>query len=184
MASLFDDTEVQKSGEPSADDRRRADNARRGASLHTAMNAFAPTARKGDAASARHVPSSLIAGQLDRVEDACRDAGAAAHAKFTGTRRKMDVIVPAHVAALGLPVHQAETLALVVKADEREHGRRPIDFGPMELSLALGIKRDDADAAINGLIARNLLRKYDNGSGVRGYFPTLPERGPCGLPPN
>lgn len=165
MAGLF--APVQKANNTSAADARLArENSRKAANIEAALTAFYTHAKP---ISSQRAGESLLAGiGLASIEEAQR------YTPKVATKAER-IAVDARIKPLGLPINEAALLSLAVKADERERGAALIQISRSDAADALGVPLDEAEAALNALQIRGLIRFYDNGSGDRGFRIHLPE---------
>lgn len=167
MAAPLIGTLVRRSPD-SLDARISSDNARRATNLDAALKAFAGPARKADAPAPGCRSSSgigqFIAGFYSEVP-----AGPA-------TVRKAEP-GPFHprvkAVADRLPPDAGRLLELIVRADEACRGAELIDVSLHAVTSALGVTSEKAEAARNSLERAGLISFYDNGSGDRGFRPTV-----------
>jgi hypothetical protein len=171
MAGLF--APAHKSDD-SADARRIAENARKGANLNTALTAFhAPSNSRAkhdaETRSGNGIKAIMGGPMLERLAEEQRGQQARTASKAES------ILIDRRVQALNLPTPQAALLSLAVKADEREGGAALISISRSEAASAIGVSVEKADAVLGALTARGYLRFCDNGSGDRGYRVTLPK---------
>jgi hypothetical protein len=147
-----------------ADAERIAANRKKAESLSRALHAFEAAPRS----KAQEVPATRSSNGIQSI------MGGAMLSSFEptpkATVRKADTL-PIHskVAPLQLPTEQAALLSFVVKEDELSKGRFLVPVSRSSAGEMLGVTPDQGEAAINALVARQLIVYRDNGSGERGF---------------